>query len=193
MDVVLSILLGTLGFVVAFRLFRWITTPLLKKFGFYEYYSPMMFTVPFGPRQLELHVGTTWDFFRQSNLTQQQIILHLAKGCLGLIEAAENGLIPSSTRLRGTVYYFRTTTLRRFGFTERPMNLLETFVFLLNYLELSLLQSIMKKRVALVNLTDVRIVNATIKDLVEHRQEVEKLVRTLESKLGQKSPFLSVT
>ncbi len=184
MDTALTILACILGGVLAYRLFRWITTPIFKLMGVYAYYSPMMFTVPFGPRTLELHVGTTWDFFQQANLTEQQIILHLAKGLLGLLEAADNGVIPKTMKLRGTVYYFRTDTLRRFGFRSRRMNPIETFVFLLNWLELCLLHSIIKRRIAMVHLSSVRVVNATVEEIGRYRDHIRHLVDRLETKLG---------
>jgi hypothetical protein len=183
MDTVLTILACVIGFVVAYRGFRWITTPLFKLMGVYAYYSPMMFTVPFGPRTLELHVGTSWDFFQQNNLTEQQIIHHLARGLLGLLDAADNGLVPMTMKLRGTVYYFRTDTLRRFGFRSRRMNPVETLIFLLNWLELCILHSLMKRRIALVSLSSVRVVNATIEEISARRSEIRRLVDQLERKI----------
>jgi hypothetical protein len=152
--------------------------------GVYAYYSPMMFTVPFGPRTLELHVGTTWDFFQQNNLTEQQIIHHLAKGLLGLLDAADNGLVPKTMKLRGTVYYFRTDTLRRFGFRSRRMNPVETFIFMLNWVELCILHSLMKRRIAIVQISSVRVVNATISEIGERRTEIRRLVDQLERKMS---------
>ncbi len=187
MDTLLNVVLWILVGILVYRLFRWITTPLFRKLGVYLYYSPIMFTVPFGLRTLELHVGTTWDFFRQTNLTEQQMILHLAKGLLGLIEAANNGLVPQTMKLRGTVYYFRAETLKRFGFTSRKMNPVETFVFLLNWLELVLLHSIIKRRLTFVQLSSVRVVHATITDVIHHKAEIERLVDSLVRKTQRTS------
>lgn len=80
------------------------------------------------------------------------------------------------------MYYFGGRTLTRFGFTMRPMNAVETVMFLLNWIELCLLYSITRGRVCLVRISDVRVVHSTIGTLVSRKHQLLELARILASR-----------
>lgn len=168
--------------VVLYRVARWATTPIARRLGIYRYYSPMMFTVRFGSNTAEIHVGTSWDYFQSRHRTQHEILRSLTQGLLAMVEEAEHGKLPLTRRLRGTVYYFGGRTLTRFGFTMRPMNAVETVMFLLNWIELCLLYSITRGRVCLVRISDVRVVHSTIGTLVSRKHQLLELARILASR-----------
>jgi hypothetical protein len=170
---------GALGGVVVYRLARWASTPLARWLGLYRYYSPMMFTVPFGRNTVELHVGTSWDYFRTQHRSQHDVLRSLTQGLLAMVEEAERGQLPLSRKLRGTVYYFGGRTLSRFGFSMRSMNPIETVMFLLNWAELCLLYSITRGKICFVRVSDVRVVHTTVSALVEKKRELEALKRAL--------------
>jgi len=176
-----------LGAMVLFRCLRFVTTPLLRRMGIYRYYSPMFLTVPFGVRTLELHLGTAWDFFRRRNLNQLELLMHLGRGLLALLEAVDRGEVRADTRLRGTMCFLSTETMQKIGFQTRPMNVLEGALFLLNYPEICLLQSLVKGRVCLVNLNQVRMFKASVHDLLRTRDRLVTVVDLLERRCNSLS------
>ena len=180
-------LLWVCGTVLCFRIGRWITTPLLKELGIYRYYSPMFFTQPFGTGRLELHLGTTWDFFAQKNVTQQVLLRHLGSGVKGLIEAIKAGEVPLDTKLRGTMYFLSSTTLERLGFHVRQPLPLEYVAFVSNYLEICLLQTIVRRRLSFIDIRRVRMINATAGELLLHEPHLIPII----DRLSSRSPVTS--
>lgn len=170
-------LLWVCGAILAFRLGRYITTPLFKRLGLYRYYSPMFFTQPFGPGRLELHLGTTWDFFSQKNVSQQILLSHLGVGIKGLLDAIRSGEVPMDTKLRGTIYFLSSHTIKRFGFVVRKPLPLEYVAFLSNYIEICLLQSIIRRRLSIIDIRKVRMINATARDLVENENSLDTAIK----------------
>ena len=164
---------------LVFRLARYATTPWLRRVGFYTYYNSMFFTMPFGARTVELHLGTTWDFFRQTQITPKKMMMHLVTGLHSMIEAVERGDVPKNTRLRGTMYFLQPETLKKFGFSTRSMYPQEYIAFLANYLEVCLLQSIVKRKPCLVNIASVTMVHIELSDLVLHKKAIEGLASAL--------------
>ncbi|HLP28020.1 MAG TPA: hypothetical protein VK147_05215 [Candidatus Didemnitutus sp.] len=170
------------GAVVAFRIGRCVSTPLLTWLGVYRYYSPMFFTQPFGRGRLELHLGTTWDFFAQKNVTQQVLLTHLGMGVKGLIETIKSGSIPLDTKLRGTMYFLSSPTLERLGFRVRQPLPLEYVAFVANYLEICLLLTLVRRRVSFIDIRRVRMIDATALDLVSHEHRLAPIIERLSSR-----------
>ncbi len=139
----------------------------------------MFFTQPFGRGRLELHLGTTWDFFSQRSVSQQILLTHLGSGIKGLVDAVKNGEVHPTTKLRGTMYFLSNTTLESLGFRVRKPLPLEYIAFAANYIELCLLSSIVKHRISFVDIRRVRMINATAADLVAHEGEMLRLVSRL--------------
>lgn len=166
--------------VVLVRFIRFITTPMLRRMGIYRYYSPMFLTMPFGRRTLELHLGTSWDFFRRGELTQLALMNYLGKGLVGLLESVELGIVRHDTRLRGTMCFLSAETMHRIGFQTRKMNVLESMLFLINYPEICLLQSLVKRRLTLVPWKQVRMFEADVSDLLVAKERLLTIVRRLE-------------
>lgn len=176
-----------LGAMLLFRCLRFATTPLLRRLGVYRYYSPMFLTVPFGTRTLELHLGTAWDFFRRRNLNQLELLTYLGRGLLELLAAVERGELRSDIKLRGTMCFLSEETMQKIGFQTRPMNVLEGALFLMNYPEICLLQSLVKGRLCLVTLSHVRMFKASVHDLQRTRDRLSDLVRKLEHRCNSLS------
>jgi len=167
MTLILNTLLYFGLFLFVYRFTRYITTPFLKRIGYYRYYSPMFFTLPLPFRVLELHIGTTWDFFKLQNANPTLILNHLAEGLVNLTKAVKEGKVHPETKLRGYMYYMNPNTVRKFGFQTRKLNLFEMLMFSLNYIELCILQSISYKKLMLVRLENVHISTIKAKDMVK--------------------------
>jgi hypothetical protein len=103
MPLPLRLIIWTLGLVITLRLVRFATTPLLRWLGYYTYYSPMFFTMP-TPTTLEIHLGTSYDFFHH-NPSPRLMMRYLAEGLVNLCEAIEKGQVDRHWLVKGTVYY----------------------------------------------------------------------------------------
>lgn len=181
-------LLWVCAAVLAFRLGRYITTPLFRRLGLYRYYSPMFFTQPFGSGRLELHLGTTWDFFAQKNVRQQLLLHYLGVGVAGLIAAIKSGEVPLDTQLRGTMYFLSSHTLERLGFHVRKPLPLEYVAFASNYLEICLLQTIVRRRLSFIDIRRVRMINATARDLVRNEIVLHSTIRKISATRNPVTP-----
>jgi hypothetical protein len=176
MKLSIVVLVGT---IFSLRFLRFISTPLLRKLGCYRYYSPMFFTIPFLNNTLDIHLGTSWDFIRHLQVNPRRLLYFLAEGLLRIIADARRGNIRTTTRLRGNTYFLKKSSLEKFGFMTRKMNLIEWLLFLFTYLEISILQSISHKRLTFVPLRNVCIVYCTVGDLIRHQSRIERIARTL--------------
>ncbi|MCU0329830.1 MAG: hypothetical protein MUC47_02505 [Candidatus Kapabacteria bacterium] len=158
--------------ILMFRLVRFLSTPLLRAIGFYRYHSPMFFTMPFGAKTLDMHLGTTWDFMQLRDRSVPTMFRHVCSGLLDICDKVEAGQIAADVRLRATMYFLSAERLQRFGFTCRRMNVAETVAFLANYAEVCFLQSLMKQRICLINIRDVRIVTVRGSELLQQRSTI---------------------
>jgi len=155
--------------------------------GVYRYYSPMFLTVPFGAKTLELHLGTAWDFYRRRNLNQLQLLMYLGRGLLELLSAVDRGEIGADTKLRGTMCFLSSDTMRRIGFNTRSMNVIEGILFLMNYPEICLLQSLIKGRLCFVNISHVRMFKASVHDLQRSRDRIATIVEKIENRCNSEA------
>ncbi len=179
MTTILAALLWLLVFIVTYRFLRFITTPLFVKLGIYTYHSQMLFTVPIWKKKREIHLGTSYDFFRTDIVGSRRMLASLSQGLLALCEAIEQGKYPKDLLLRGTTYYFSDATLHRFGFHTRPLRLIEAIFFSLNYLELCILLSLSKRRLTFVNTDSVRMAYCRAEELLRHKEMCRKYANML--------------
>lgn len=177
----LTILGYILGFIVLYRLLRYLTTPLARKLGIYKYYSPMFMTAPIFPRIHEIHLGTSWDFFKLERTNPKIVLIHLAKGLINLCDAIEAGKVDPEIKFKGNTHYIKEKTIAKFGFKARNLNVIEWFLFSLNYLELCLLRSIAYKRLVIVRLGNIKIMTIKGKEMVEFKEKYQRYVDTLTS------------
>jgi hypothetical protein len=164
----LAILVG----VGLFRLLRFLTTPLLRAMGVYRYYSPMFFTMPLGRKVLDMHLGTAWDFLWLRDRSTATMLRYLAEGLLAMCDAAERGEVMPHQHLRGTMYFLSPSTMEKFGFRVRRMRWYETLAFVLNYVEVCVLHSVIKRRLCWVDMRCVRIVETSLAELIEQRPRI---------------------
>jgi len=92
MTTILSALLWLLVFIITYRFLRFVTTPLFVKLGIYTYHSQMLFTVPIWRKKREIHLGTSYDFFRTDIAGSRRMLASLSQGMLALCEAIEQGI-----------------------------------------------------------------------------------------------------
>lgn len=122
-----------------------------------------------------MHLGTSWDFLRQRDLSQRRLLRHVSDGLMALLDEAEAGRLPWNFRLRGTMSFLTEKTSQSLGFTTRRPNALEWLAFVLNWPELCLLHSVARKRLTLVDIRRVHIIHTTVGELLTKRPRFRAL------------------
>ena len=169
----LTIFFYVLLFVFVWRFVRFITTPLFKFLGIYQYHSPLLMTVRVGPKLYELHLGTSWDFLFRPKINPLSLKITVLDGLLVLCEKIENGEFPKNVVLKGNPYFLKSSSLSRFGFKERKPNLFEYFLTLLSFLESTLLLSLSRKKLLFANIKNNRIVYINSLELLTYKPLIE--------------------
>lgn len=183
LDIILYTVLSIIFLAVLFRIGRYLSTPFLKKVGFYKYYSPMFLTMPKGRKILDIHLGTSWDFFKAQKQNPKLILYLLASGLVKFCDAIEKGKIPKDTLVQGNIFYLRDTSVEKFGFKYRKMNWFETILFVINYIELSILISISYKRFRTAPLNNVKIIYNSAEELLKNRDKYQKTADMLKKSM----------
>ncbi len=190
MKLLAHVALGLLSFLFLYRFARYLTTPLLKRLGIYRYYSKMFFTVPLGLNTLEVHIGTSWDFFRLQKVNPSILLYHLAEGLKNLCADIEAGKIASETKIRASLYYFSAATVEKFGFKSRRPNFLEWVAFSLNYLELCILLSISYRKLTRVRFENLKIIEGVAGELARYKADYQRIAERLKQRGALQSIFI---
>lgn len=174
--------LGFVLFIFIYRLLRYLASPILKASGFYKYYSQMFCTMPYGRKAIEIHIGTSWDFFRLQKVNPSILLFHLAEGLYRLCDEIERGKIPPETIIRANLYYFSEATVQKFGFASRRPNLLEWVVFSLNYIELCIMLSISYRKLTRVRFENLMVIEGKAKTLASHKHRYRAICERLRTR-----------
>ncbi len=177
--IILNIILYLALFVIVFRILRYVTTPLFNRLGIYKYYSKMFFTVPIFYRVREIHIGTSWDFFRIMNINPLKLLIYLGEGLVNLCKDIEDGKVDSNTVFRGVTFYMKPETLMKFGFEVNRLGILDSILFAINYIELCVLISISKRKLSLVSLKNIRVIKIQAKDIINSKLKFENTLNKL--------------
>jgi len=186
--IILNIISYLAGFIIAFRVIRYITTPLLKKFGIYKYYSKMFFTVPIFYRVREIHIGTSWDFFKIMNINPLKLLIYLGEGLVNLCKDVEEGKIDGNTTFRGVTFYMKPETLMKFGFKVNKLGIIDSILFAINYIELCILITISRKRISFVSLKNIRVISIKAKEIRESKLIFENTLSKLLNRYSNDNP-----
>ena len=185
------ILLGYVLFAfVVFRILRFFLSPLLRRTGFIKYYSPMFCLLRYSKSGYDFHLGTSYDFFRVKNITPKKTLYYLGKGLYNLCEAIEQGKISADKKFRGNTFYLKDKTAKSFGFRCRKMNLFEKILFVQNYLELVVLNSILHKKFTLIPLDHIRIMYSTGTEILKYKNKYKEIVDRLERPISESYQFV---
>lgn len=179
MELLSTATLSVFSFLFIYRFLRYLTTPLLKKLGIYRYYSKMFCTVPYGFKTLEVHIGTSWDFFRLQKVNPSVLLYHLAEGLHNLCAEIECGKIAPETKIRANLYYFSNATVAKFGFTSRRPNLFEWLVFSLNYIELCIMLSISYGKLTRVRFENLKVIEGVANQLALYKHEYKRIAERI--------------
>lgn len=162
--------------VFILRIIRFFSTPLLKKIGFYKYYSSKFFIMPLSKNKFEIHLGTSWDFFNSQKFSARHQFNLLAEGMLKLCKDIESNKINKQTKFKGYTTYFNDSTIRRFGFRYRSFNIIEMILFAISYAELCVLKSLALKKITFIPLNKLKVVTINASELIKFKAKYNEFL-----------------
>jgi hypothetical protein len=140
--------------------------------GIYKYYTPYFFTVSLASGKLDIHLGTSWDYLMRHELKPKLILSSLSNGLLCLCDDIDSGAISRDTEIKGVIHYLKDNSTKRFGFRTRSLNPIEFILFALNYLELSILQTISTRKISFINIFNAKVHYIKAGELLEYRERI---------------------
>jgi hypothetical protein len=174
-----------LVFPVALSVFQFCATPFLRNSGLYRYHSEMLKATVRTDRTWEIHGGTSWDYVRLFRLSEsgavatRRLLRSYLEGLLDIARLVESGAIPPETTVTGTSYFFSEKSARRLGFRLEPAGPRLRAVLVLYYLDLVLLYSFARGRIAFPNVLKARRAAIRAADLAAKRRAIEVLIARL--------------
>lgn len=181
----LSYLVGFIFFGVVMSLIilsllaPFIDTPSMKKSGKLTYYSPLFLAEKPKNGSITIHGGTLFDYVfvipkAISGHDRTQFILqqYLA-GLLSLIETYEE--TEPDIKLKGTSYIMSPRTAAKLGFTSMPTDGIQSLILIYNYFNLTLSNSLAKKRLSFPNLRKINTYEANLQDLIANKAKIKAL------------------
>ncbi|WP_318310121.1 hypothetical protein [Flagellimonas crocea] len=160
--------------------------PSLKKSGKLKYHS-LLFISEF-PKDdvIKVHGGTLLDYVfvidGKKNAKQRTrfILQQYVQGLLDLISSYE-AQQKDSLVIRGTSYIINERTAERIGFSKVKGDSIQQLILILNYFNVMIQYSISKGKLSFPKLTDTYTFEATLKELIEKKEAIERLNQKLKS------------
>lgn len=177
--------LGLLAYPLALSILQFSVTPFLRLCGFYRYHSPMLKATLRSSRTYELHGGTSFDYvwlFRWSErgpAAARRILVYYLEGLLDLARLAQRGALPPGVEVTGTSYFFGERSVRRLGFRLEPPGLRLQLVLLVYYLDLFILYSFSRGRLAFPNVLKVKRASIRAGDLAARSGDILRLIERI--------------
>lgn len=181
----MKIIIISFSLLILYRFLQYITTPLLRKIGFYRYFSPLFFIMPVRVKTYEIHLGTSWDFFRLNKKKPKIFLFLLLEGLLNLIRSIENNTIPVQVTFYGKIHFFKKETLERFGFHIKKLNLLDYILFAFHYLELLCLKVIVFKSFNPPDISKVTKISFTAEELITKKELLSEMYNHIKNSIDQ--------
>lgn len=135
----------------------------------------MLFLMPVSPTIFEFHLGTSWDFFKAKKLSAKIMLLFLTEGLINICNDIEYGRLKKIIKLKGNTYYFNPESVTKYGFKYRNMNVFETIMFYINYVELCILYSLYLNKISFIPVKKVKIIFITSDELLKNKNNYLKI------------------
>lgn len=183
--------IGIIAFIVVLSIIApFFDVPSLVKSGKMMYFSPLFLTEKPKNGVIHIHGGTLFDYYfvidTRMNGAQRTtfIIQQYLQGLLSLIEKHQDD---KQMKIRGTSYIINERTAKKIGLTITKTDFLQKVVLTYNYANILLSNSIAKKKLSFPQVSNTKTFEATISDLLEHKDYIEKLNTSLKSTLTSKA------
>lgn len=155
------------------------------KSGSLHYYSPALIAEKERKGLVTLHSATLFDYFfmfNKSQSAQQRKKFVISQGLAGLLAMIlEYEQKPSNVKVVATSYILNPRTAKRLGLKKVDTNFAQLFILSFNYLNLTLSQSFLNKKLSWPNLAKVSTYEANINDLIAAKQTLINLQKRMNS------------
>ena len=183
--------IGIITFIVVLSIIApFFDVPSLVKSGKMMYFSPLFLTEKPKNGVINIHGGTLFDYYfvidTHMNGAQRTtfIIQQYLQGLLSLIEKHQDD---KQMKIRGTSYIINERTAKKIGLTITKTDFLQKVVLTYNYANILISNSIAKNKLSFPQVSNTKTFEATISDLLEHKDYIEKLNTSLKSTLANKA------
>lgn len=149
-------------------------------------------TMPFFFNQYDIHLGTSWDVAKLHKINPRKVMEYIAEGLYNIALEIESGKLNINSKFRGNTFYLKEGTIKRFNFSTRRMNAFELALFIMNYIELFIINSILRKKICFVPINNVMIVFFTGSEIIKNKEVFGNFIQMSRRKnLGHKSKYLN--
>jgi len=156
--------------------------------GYFIYYSPMLLGIK-SKKKLDLHNGTTFDYFLNMKLKDKgikaryKILAYYLEGLLTIVGEIESGKINPSLPIEGTSYFFSDSTAQRLGFTLQKPIYYYYFNFIFNFTDLFLMYSYSKGKFTIPRIFHIKRAVITPSELCAQKENLRTLLNTLKRRI----------
>jgi hypothetical protein len=177
-----------LALVIYVPISQFLFTPIYKLTGGYTYYSPMLLGYMANEKLIDLHSGTSFDYFfvlrkyQSGTPLRNRIMMYHLEGLLKLIQLIEEKHIPASVNIIGTSYFFSERTLSNLGFQIEKATLFYRVNLFINFIDLFWMYALSKGKLAIPAVWDAKKAKITGDTLLAQKIKLEKLYMNLKGK-----------
>ena len=160
------------------------------------YYSPLFITEKPKDGLIKIHGGTLFDYYfvieKKMNGKQRTdfIIQQYLEGLLNLIEKYERD---KNMKISGTSYIINKRTAEKIGFEIINTDILQRLILTYNYFNILISNSIAKNKLTFPNLNKTETFESNIRQLLERKEYIEKLNKSLKSTIANKVLWLKTS
>jgi hypothetical protein len=168
-------------------------TPAFRLLGIYRYHSPMLKVTIRTQRFYEIHGGTNFDYLlhlrwsERGRVAARKVMILYLEGLLDIARQVAQGKLPRSITITASSYFFRDQSAERLGFTILEPGLRLRLNLMANLLDLTLMYSFTRGRLALPQIGRVRQAVIRGERLLARRGEIETMIRTLQRAPGERA------
>ena len=162
--------------------------------GYYIYYSPMLLGIK-SKKKLDLHNGTTFDYFLNMKLKDKglqaryKILSYYIEGLLKIISEIESGKISSELSIEGTSYFFSDNTAVKLGFKLQKPLFYYYFNFILNFVDLCFMYSYSKGKFTIPRIFNIKRAVISPAELCAQKENLKSLLKLLTAGLKILDPI----
>jgi hypothetical protein len=132
-------------------------------------------------------INLKWN--QKGNKAKKLIMLYYLSGLTKIIDNIEDGKISKNINIVGTSYFFSKNTAKKFGFTIEQVNLISKLLFLIDYVNLVILYSYSKGKIAFPKLSDLKTIKINAKNILKSKTIVKKYKSTIEKLVNKENGF----
>lgn len=168
-------------------------TPFFTLIGIYKYYSPMLLGYMVTDKLIDLHSGSSFDFFfvmrkyKPGNEVRNRLLIFHLEGLITIIRLIENKNIPESIHIVGTSYFFNDRTLHKMGFDILNPSIFLRLNLFVNFIDLVWMYSYSKGKFAIPKIGNAKKARISGAKLLDNKMVIEELYTKMKRKTAEQS------